>query len=129
MRRYIIALVLFSLFYGPAYALTVTLSGTQFIVSYTEPAVNADGTPLHDLHHTTIYYQIGMTAPVRLIDVNATTPEGGQIVTGTVTVPVPENAETVVRIFVSASDVVGNESGKSVSNDQLIDHLPPGAPQ
>ncbi len=78
-------------------------------VSYTEPSINLTGNPLQGLAKTTIYYDAG-TGRVVAKEVPSTTPTGGGQISQTITVPLPQQRETVVRICVTATDRYGNES-------------------
>ena len=78
-------------------------------VSYTEPSVSIEGSPLTDLAKTTIYYDLG-SGRVPAKDIPATKPTGGGQITQTISVPVQEKGEQPVRICVTATDRHGNES-------------------
>ncbi|WP_145976447.1 hypothetical protein [Nitrospira moscoviensis] len=88
---------------------TVSRAKPTVTLSYTEPTVNAAGTPLQGLTKTTIYYDAG-TGRVPAKEVPATGPSGGGRVSETITVPLADGQETVVRICVTATDRQGNES-------------------
>ena len=78
-------------------------------VSYTEPSVSIEGSPLTDLAKTTIYYDLG-SGRVPAKDIPATKPTGGGQISQTITVPVQVKGEQPVRICVTATDRHGNES-------------------
>lgn len=78
-------------------------------VSYTEPSVSIEGSPLTDLAKTTIYYDLG-SGRVLAKDIPATKPTGGGPISQTITVPVQVKEEQSVRICVTATDRHGNES-------------------
>jgi len=111
-------------------AQTVTVSGTEITSTYTEPSTNSDNppTPLTDLSHTTIYIQPengdGFT-----VTVPATSPTGGGTITEKIIVPVGPNAETNVDVWMTASDLTGNESVDSIVATIRIDRLAPAGIQ
>lgn len=118
----------------PAYAIDATVVGTEVAVTYTEPTTNANGTPLIDLDHISIYYQVNPDlnppgAEVKDKDVPATSANGGGTATHNVTVPVGADQEAYADLWVTAVDDVGNESAPSDRDRVQIDHLAPAAPQ
>lgn len=119
-----LALVLFIPYVASAFTLSVT--GAEVTVIYAEPTVNADGSPLVDLDHTTIFHDFGAGG---FLDVLATTLTGGGIITQTLTVPVLAGVEANVDFWLTASDTSGNESTDSPRVTLRIDRLAPGPPQ
>lgn len=103
-------------------------SGT-FTVTATEPTVNEDGTPLTDLDHTTLYYQIDDGEWVFITDIPASSPNGGGNISHTLTIDVPVGSEVSVRAVGTSSDQVGNTSEAAYSDTIRIDKLSPGSPQ
>lgn len=127
----VLALLSFSSFANAA--LTATPTGTVVTVSYQEPNTNADNlTPLTDLDHTSIYYQIGTTV-TKAMDVPATAATGNGQITRDVTVPIGPNQEANVTFWATATDNAPapgpNTSAESNRVTVRIDRLPPGAPR
>lgn len=114
---------------APAFALDVTITGTQISFAYQEPSTNPDGSPLSDLGETRLYFQKAGGVPAIGATTPATRPEGGGRITATLLVPVLQNEESNVTFWATALDLVGNESARSVSVVQRIDRLAPSAPQ
>lgn len=113
---------------APAYAIDATVTGVEVTVTYQEPSVNSDGSPLSDLDHTTVYHNFG-GPKVEAARVPATLPVGGGTVTQTITIQVPESTEADVEIWATATDTSGNESAESARVVKRIDRLAPGAPK
>ncbi len=78
-------------------------------VSYTEPSVTVDGVALTDLAKTSIYYDLGK-GRILAKDVPATQPTGGGQVSETIVIPIHKKEEQSVKICVTATDRLGNES-------------------
>lgn len=114
---------------SPAFALDVTVTGTQVSFVYTEPSTNPDGSPLSDLRETRLYFQLENGTPEIGATVPASRPQGGGQITSTLLVPVLHNQEANVTFWATALDLVGNESARSVSVVQRIDRLAPNAPE
>ncbi|RMF85531.1 MAG: tetratricopeptide repeat protein [Nitrospinota bacterium] len=98
----------------------------EIIVSYQEPTVRRDGSPLTDLSKTTIYYDNG-NGPVKAAEVPATTGKGGGTVVQTILLPfVPD---TPVTLWVTATDSRGQESEAAekivLSPEELRSRLSP----
>ena len=118
----IIAIVLFPL--SASADIVVNQTGAEISVLYTEPALNADGTSLTDLHHTYITYDIG-DGPVTATTVPATTPTGGGKVETTFIIPIEIGTEKDATFHAIAVDNVGNESEPSDPIVRRIDLLAP----
>lgn len=107
---------------APASVVTITLQ-------YTEPSQNADGTPLRDLDHTTIYYDVG-AGKIRVADVPASSPTGGGVITHKIIVPIAgSKKEMTAWIWVTATDKSGNESNPSQIVSTRLGRTAPVAPQ
>lgn len=78
-------------------------------VSYTEPSTTVEGTPLTDLSKTSIYYDLGK-GRVLAKNVPATQATGGGSVSETIVIPIHKKEEQSVKICVTATDQLGNES-------------------
>lgn len=111
-----------------AHAIDASVTGIQVTVTYQEPTTSADGAPLSDLSHTTIYHNFG-GPKVEAARVPATAPTGGGTITQTITIPVPESREADIEIWATATDISGNESTESVRVSKRIDRLAPDAPK
>lgn len=81
----------------------------QVRVSYTEPSTTVEGTPLADLSKTSIYYDFG-EGRILAKNIPATTPAGGGAISETILVPIRKKEEHSVKICVTATDQLGNES-------------------
>lgn len=103
------------------------IHGTQIEAEYTEPTLNEDNSPLTDLHHTSIYYDIG-SGPVLVIELPASLNTGGNLVQYSFIVPVTANQEATVNFWATATDSSGNESAPSEAVTLRIDRLAPKAP-
>ena len=102
------------------------LTGTQVEASYTEPTTNADGSPLTDLHHTSIYYDMGAGA-VNVVDLPSSL-TGGGIVQYSFVVPILDGQERAVSFWATATDGSGNTSEPSTPVIVRIDRLAPAPP-
>ncbi len=134
----VIALVLFMV--SLAHAMTFLVTGTEVSFEFTEPTTNDPPppllpTPLSDLSHTNVYFQIKsnnpalVTPPTKGQNLPASAPTGGGIKAGTVTVPVMDGQEADVTFWPTATDLSGNESARSIEVVKRIDRLAPAAPR
>ncbi len=124
------AMVLALLLSLPAFAVEVTVDGTQVQASYQEPTTNKTGTPLTDLHHTTLFYAMPPTAAGTACKTTpASSQTGGATITATCLVPTMLDQEADVRFTVTATDTSGNVSDPSIPVDRRLDFLAPAAPQ
>ena len=103
------------------------IHGTQIDVEYTEPSLNTDDTPVSDLHHTSIFYDLG-AGPVLVIELLASLNTGGGLISYSFIVPVVAGQEANVNFWATASDSSGNESAPSEVVTLRIDRLAPKAP-
>ena len=111
-----------------AFALEVqSIDSVNVTVSYTEPTTKADGSPLDDLSHTTIFYNSGV-GWVEVTQIAATGPGGGGLIAQQVTLPIEEGQEVDVQVTATASDQSGNESVQAIPAQIRIDRLAPAAP-
>jgi len=104
---------------------TKTTEGIK--VEYQEPVTNANGTPLVDLALTSIFYDKGQGA-VKALDVPATSPTGGGVISQIIQVPVGDNEEIDVKVWAIAVDLSGLPSLPSDVITVRIDNLPPAPP-
>jgi len=88
---------------------TVSEARAQVRVSYTEPSLTIDGLALKNLSKTSIYYDLGK-GRILAKDIPATQPTGGGQVSETIVIPIRKKEEHSVKICVTATDQLGNES-------------------
>jgi len=140
MKKILLIFMLVLFMASSAHALTFLVTGTEVSFEFTEPTTNDPPppllpTPLSDLSHTNVYFQIKsnnpalVTPPTKGQNLPASPPTGGGIKAGTVTVPVLEGQETDVTFWVTATDLSGNESLPSLKTIKRIDRLSPAPPQ
>lgn len=97
--------------------------------TYDEPTKNFDGSVLDDLKETRCYMQPlpgGVASVVKIHP--ATTPSGGKAVDVIAQASVLPNTQQTFDCWVTAVDLVGNESPKSNVVQIRIDMVPPAAP-
>lgn len=104
-----------------------TVYGAEVTLEYTEPSTNTDGSALDDLHHTSIFYDIG-TGAVNVIDLPASLMTGGGVKSYTFTIPVLKGEMKSVSIFATASDTSGETSDPSEPIITVIDRRVPSPP-
>lgn len=106
----------------------VTITGAQAEMTWTEPTVNADGSPLTDLTQTRGTFQTP-AQPETVCEgpVPASSPTGGAEVMVRCTVPVAQGAETPITFRAYAQDDNGNVS-KPAELHKIIDLLEPDSP-
>ena len=108
--------------------MTITQTGVNIHVTYTEPTTTENGTPLDDLASTdTVVKDEGLSV-VAVHQVLATAPTGGGFVEFDVVVDIPLGQKQTLSVEVTASDLVGNVSQPAV-DVILIDREAPGVPQ
>lgn len=129
MKALMLGIILAALAAAPAQAIEFTVSASVVTATYTEPALNADGSALVDLDHTSVYYRIGTAEPVKGPAVPASAPAGGGAITTQVNVPVAAGQEADVDFWATATDASGNESVPSATVRVRIDRLAPAPPQ
>jgi len=102
-------------FFLIAFTLTVQANGVRILIEYDEPTTNTDNTPLTDLAKMSVYFDIvGDIYPAKkLIDIPATSLNGGGHVKRNVVVPLTKNVIKDIDFWVTAIDVDNNESNKS----------------
>jgi hypothetical protein len=101
--------------------------GVEIEVIYNEPTQNADGSPIQDLDHTTIYAD-GGAGPNKMIDVPASSVNGGGLVVQRISSPVADGQEADVTVWATAFDGSGNESAQGTVVTIRIDKLAPAPP-
>lgn len=84
----------------------VTHPNTTFHIQYLEPAVQANGEPLHSLSHTTIYTDTG-SGMVEYAKRAASSPQGGKMVDQEITVPLRQGQSATVQVCVTATNAIG----------------------
>jgi len=128
MKRTMLAIAMLLIGSGAAEALDFTPTATEILVTYVEPNKNVDGTPLFDLDHTNVYFQLGAGLPVKGPDIKASTTNGGVPISTKLTVPIGPNTEATVTVWATATDMSGNEGKGSTPVTKRIDRLAPEAP-
>lgn len=103
------------------------VNGTRIDASYIEPTTNADDSALMDLHHTSIYYDIGDGA-VNVVDLPSSLATGGGQIAYSFIVPVVDGQEVDVSLWATATDNNGNESLPSSTIVKRVDRLAPSFP-
>ena len=88
---------------------TVSEARPQVRVSYTEPSLTIDEMALKNLSKTSIYYDLGK-GRILAKDIPATQPTGGGQISETIAIPIRKKEEHSVKICVTATDQLGNES-------------------
>lgn len=127
MFKYLCVSVL-SLFLSASVMAGVVMDSGSFSVSYKEPVTNADGTPLNDLGYTTIYYSLNGAARVKVMDIPASSVNGGGEVHESFTISITGDQVDVFMIY-TATDKSGNESLEYVEDAVRIDQTPPASPE
>lgn len=135
MKKIFIAAILTFLFIlglsGAVWA-TVIFNTGVFTAEYTEPVLNADGTPLDDLDHTTIYYRINGGDWINTKEVPASSPFGGARDIYPYTVDLSslgENIQANIETGYTATDTSGNESVMYIEPSPIrIDQVSPKNP-
>ena len=113
----------------PAWAVTVTPTGTILTVDYDEPTTNANGTPLTDLKETVVFYAFPGLPPVLCVTTPATVQTGGAHRSVACTVPVTDGQEIDVTVIAVATDLSGNSGLPSAPVMIRIDRLAPATIQ
>lgn len=126
--RFILALALTLTIASPALAIDFTASGTILTVTYKEPVANVDNSPLNDLDHTSVYFQVGTGTETKSAAIPATALTGGGSISTQITVPIAQNQSATVTVRATATDKSGNESAKSSPVTKTVDRLPPLPP-
>ena len=107
----------------------VTVVGATVTMTWTEPTLNEDGSPLTDLDVTVGTYQVpNGTEIICDADQPATDPTGGGSVSVTCTVPISPQTEQDVEFRAYAIDAVGNSTTIPANLTIRIDNLAPAAP-
>lgn len=105
----------------------LTQDGVVIVLEYTEPTANEDGSQLVDLHHTSVYYDMGAGA-VNVIDLPASLMTGGGVKEYSFQVPVAAGAEVDVLVWATATDTSGNTSDPSEPLVIRLDRRTPKPP-
>ena len=127
MKKLLLALLFIAMSISPVYALTVTATGVDLTVSYTEPATNVNDSLITDADHTSIYFDIG-AGTVKALDVPATSINSGGEIVQNISIPIIDGQESDVSVWATSSDISGNESDKSniiIIRIDRLKHNPP----
>lgn len=116
--------VLFILFPAIGWALDLSQTPTDMRVTYTEPTVSADGTPLADLESTIISVE-EKGVEIYNMEIFAGDPAGGAVINHTVPVNVAVGEDRTFVTTVVAKDLSQNRS-VPVSKTITFDRLAPG---
>jgi hypothetical protein len=106
----------------------VDASTVKLDATYTEPTKSVDGVLISDLSYTSIYYQVGTQTPVKVPQVPATKPQGGGSIATSVLFPLAAGQRSIVKFWVTATDLTGNESNKSNEVTLNLERVSPDAP-
>ncbi len=104
--------------------------GILVTMTYNEPVDNTDGSALTDLHHTSVFYDLG-AGPVNVVDLPASLSQGGGEIAYTFLVPILPGEVKDVSFTCTATDGNGNTSAPStpmVVNLSNPERLAPAAP-
>ncbi len=96
----------------------VSVTGAVVNIEYHEPSTDKNGA-LTDLSHTTVYLN-----GVKYMDIPASSPSGGGLISTSVDTSFPVDAMTDVTIYVTATDLSGNESVPSIALDRVAPDAP-----
>ena len=124
--KLILALIMVLLFPVLGWSFTLTQTGVNVQVTYTEPTTQESlggPTPLNDLASTDISV-IDSGTVVQFITVPASAPTGGGSISQDVVVDVQAGEEKTYTFSVVATDLNGNVSTPAEQNI-LIDRIPP----
>lgn len=100
----------------------------KLTAAYDEGSNHTNGTPLNDLSHSNVWYQIGAAAPVKSADIPASSPQGGGHVVTDVVFPALLGELTTGTFWATETDVDGHESPKSNLATFTVDRRVPEAP-
>lgn len=85
--------------------------GVSVTLSWREPTLNSDGTPLTDLQRTQGYYKRPSSADwVSCATVSANSPSGGALRQASCNMPIPTGVTETVEFTATATDTNGNQS-------------------
>lgn len=101
--------------------------GVEVILEYTEPLNNTDGSAVDDLHHTSIYYDMG-AGPVNVVDLPASLNTGGGAISYAFIIPVLRDEIRQVSIWATATDTIGETSDPSEPLTLSLDRRVPSPP-
>ena len=107
--------------------MNVTQTGLNLHVTYDEPTITENGTPLDDLASTLTVVTDDAGVELGRHDEPASALTGGGAIEFDVLVDVPKGAKRELTVSVTALDTVGNESQPATSTI-LIDREAPGVP-
>lgn len=105
----------------------LTQTGVELILEYTEPTDNTDGSLIDDLHHTSIFYDLG-AGPVNVVDLPATLNTGGGAISYSALIPVLPGEIKDATIFATATDTIGETSDPSEPLVVRLDRRVPKPP-
>lgn len=98
-------------------------------LSYDEPTESIDNSPLNDLKETRCYMRVLPDGLANVVKIQpASSLNGGGHVEVIAQANVLPNTQQDIEIWITAVDLVGNESPKSAVIQVRIDMVPPAAP-
>lgn len=107
-------------------------TGATVRVSVTEPTTNVGGSALTDLAKTRVFYKTTSTGTESSVDINASRPTGGGVVTADVRATVLPGENKTFFAQAIAINVPGGQSARSAATSLVIDRtvvaLIPSAP-
>lgn len=103
------------------------ISTVELDLTFTEPSVNSDGSPLLDLAFSTIYL-VTPDAKLKVLAIPASGVAGGKVQNAPVVVNAPAGQKTDLLFEVTSTDVAGNESLPDVAILITVDRIAPAAP-
>lgn len=101
--------------------------GVEVPVEWQEPSLNTDETALDDLHHTSVFYNIG-AGPVNVVDLPANLATGGEVRSYSFLVPVLRGEQKNLTVWTTATDLTGQVSEPTAPITATLDRRVPKPP-
>ena len=95
-------------------------SAIKVTLSYNEPTTNSDTSALTDLHHTSIFYDMG-NGSVHVVDLPASLSTGGGTIQFEFVIPIGYEQLKETDIWATATDNSGNTSVPSIPLNIFVD--------
>lgn len=111
-------------------AFTCTATGCTFTIKYTEPTQNTSGGPVN-LQSTKIYYRLD-NGSLKAVNVPASSPAGGQVISKDITEPILPGQKVVISGQVTASNAAGEGAASPTAaltidlSGQVVPAVPSG---
>ena len=103
------------------------INTVELELSFTEPAINSDGSPLLDLAFSTIYL-VTPDTKLKVLSIPASGVVGGKLQNAPVVVSAPAGQKTELLFEVTSTDISGNESAADVAVRIMVDRIAPASP-